>query len=189
MAVSFTSVLGAVQGVATKLSEIVNTFNNTRFNKDRINGDDAESTGAGGHDHTASGAGLLIPFTAIVAAIDCQSTVSEAESTDTIGTFTQKLLHSFTPPIAGDYKIEYNFEVTHSVGNGETEVQVDFDAGTIIAFTHEEPEDGDDYQLHSGFDIQTLTAAAHTVEVDFRRASASGTAKIRRARIVTSRCV
>jgi hypothetical protein len=169
MAVSFTSTLGAVLGAATKLSEIVNTFNNTLYNKDLILGDDAEGTGAGGHFH------------------DFSSTVSEGESTTTSGSYVQKVSHSFTPQAAGDYMILYQCEMTHSIAVGETNMQVDLDSGTQLAFCHTEPVDADDYELSAGHDIRTLTAAAHTVDIDFLRATGSGNAKIRRARVSTWR--
>lgn len=169
MAVTFTSTLGAAVGGPTKFSEINNTFNNTLWLKDKMLGDNAESTGAGAHFH------------------DYSCTVSEGESTTTSGSYVQKMSHSFTPQAAGDYAIMYQFELTHSIAIGETNCQVDLDSGTILAFTHEEPTDADDYALHSGFDTQTLTAAAHTVDVDFLRATGSGNAKIRRARVCTWR--
>ena len=169
MAVSFTKILGAVLGAPPKLSEIVNTFNNTLFNKDLILGDDAELTGAGGHFH------------------DHSCTVSEAESTTTSGSFQQKVSHSFTPQAAGDYHISWYFEATHSIAVGEVEVQVDVDSGTIVGFTHTEPTDADDYESHGGFTRLTFSVAAHTVDIDFLRASGSGTAKIRRARVCSWR--
>jgi len=183
MAVSFTSTLGAVLKVGTKLSEIVNTFNNTLFVKDRVNGDDAEGTGAGGHDHTGSGEGSLLTM----AVFDFSESSTEAEDTQNAASWKEVHEHSFTPPEAGDYMIQYNFESTHGAGNGETNVQIDLDDGTILAFTHTEPADADDYELNSGFCVCTVTAAAHTVDIDLWDAAGAGDAKIRRMRVATWR--
>jgi len=166
---AFTSVLGAVLGAATKLSEITKVFNNTLWNKDKILGDNAEGSGAGAHFH------------------DFSATVSEGVSSTTSGTYVNKVTHTFTPQVAGDYMIQYQFETTNSAAAGEVDAQVDLDAGTIIAQSIESPNTGGDYELHSGFDIQTLDVSAHTVEIDFLRPGAIGTASIRRARVSTWR--
>ena len=84
--------------------------------------------------------------------------------------------------------IIWSLEVTHTQsGSGEVEAQVDLDGGTIIMETHEEPTDGEDYTQKGGHAIRTLTAATHTVDIDYRVASGSGTAKIKRAIVSTWR--
>lgn len=184
---SFFKSLGEAIDLPPKLSYFTKLLANTRWLKDRTNGDNIELTGAGGHDHTGSGDGVVIPYDGISDSIDFSSEVSEAESTTSSGSYINKVTHTFTPPVQGDYIVFYQFEISHSISVGETNVQVDVDAGTIVAFSHEEPTDANDYGLHGGCYVQTFTAAAHTVEIDFLRATGSGLAKIRRARVMTWR--
>jgi hypothetical protein len=166
---AFITVLGAVLGGPTKLSEINNTFNNTKHNRDLILGDNALGTGESGHFH------------------DFSETISEGVSSTTVGTPQQKVLHTFTPQQAGDYIILYQAEITNSSTNGRVEMQVDFDAGTQLAETHIAPDTAEEYYLMSGQNVQALTVAAHTIEIDFFRPGAVGTARIRRARVQTWR--
>lgn len=164
---AFISTLGAIVKGATKLSEIVNTFNNTRINKDAVQGDDGEGTGTAIHTH------------------DLSSTTSEGQSTTTSGGFVQKVSHSFTPVVAGNYIIQWQAEISHSIASGRMQVQADLDGGTQIGFCDYSPVAANAFCVFSGFIISNLTAAAHTVDIDFLRQSGSGNALIRRARVTT----
>ena len=50
---AFTSTLSAAIGLATKLSHLNEVFQNTKWLKDKVLGDGAESSGADGHIHPA----------------------------------------------------------------------------------------------------------------------------------------
>jgi len=57
---SFTSSNPVSIGEATKKSHYDNVFDNTKYNKDRINGDDAEGSGVAGHFHEGGANGVAL---------------------------------------------------------------------------------------------------------------------------------
>lgn len=106
---------------------------------------------------------------------------SDAESNTSSSTFQDKLtLVTATVP-AGDYHIGFYAEIANSSAEDTTEVRCTVDA-VEVAQMENETKDNDNFVSFGGFKISTLTNAAHTLKIQFRRGT-SGTAAIRRARI------
>ena len=115
-------------------------------------------------------------------------------SSTTSTTYVNKLTLT-TPVLAGgDYKIEWYAETRPDDGTGgsRADTQVLLDGTTTIAEDENMIDDvvfGTDvgsWKNVSGFDIQTLTAAVHTIDIEFKVTTPGG-ANIRRARISITR--
>lgn len=115
-----------------------------------------------------------------------ESAVDETASSTTSGTFQQKLRLSFTVPEAGNYVVMWHYDIYHD-NNTLTEAavaQAELDDTTQLgrnlwSYTPE--------QHYSGMWYGSLTAAAHTVDIDYRVLGGVGTATIENARIVAFR--
>jgi hypothetical protein len=110
---------------------------------------------------------------------------SEAESTTASTSYQNKV--TLTTPVltAGTYKATFYSEISQS-DQKPTKVRVRLDGVTVLAEIQETIEFSSgniDYLTACGFDIRALTAAVHTVTLDYSSTSEGGTAKIRRARI------
>jgi hypothetical protein len=111
---------------------------------------------------------------------------SNTVSTTTLLTFTQKLRLSTVTIPAGDYRIGYQWEWRADDGvQGFIQCQLD-DGTPLLADT--EPDVGtpsqNDWMLVGGFMRVTLTNDVHTIDIDFRKEIAGGSAlKIRKARL------
>ena len=89
--------------------------------------------------------------------------------------------------LAGDYRIGWAYELRNDNGDKRFRAQVDLDEGTILRenmeSTNQITESGDGFGDWGGFIEVTLTAAAHTVDLDFKATSDGGTVEIQRARL------
>lgn len=112
-----------------------------------------------------------------------QKASDEGEDTTTSSSYQEKLKLTTPSLVAGDYYIGYSYEHANSGKDKCTMTQVELDDATLL---HESCKPkvatDDDYVGCSGFVIQTLTTAVHTIDIDFK--AVSDTAKIRRARLV-----
>lgn len=107
---------------------------------------------------------------------------SEAESSTSLTTYQPKLQHTTPLLSASDYMIRWSGERVNSVKDNNTMVEVDLDSGTILAeFSKSNTKATDEWLPFSGFKKVTLTAATHTVDINYK--AVAGTAKIRRVRI------
>ena len=111
---------------------------------------------------------------------------SEAEQTTTVvfPTYTVALSVDFTPASAGDYLVEWYFEMGKNASAVTTVaggVTVD---GSPISVIKPRFTTDNQFTGFSGFRQVTLTAALHTIEVSFARVTGtSGDALIRRVRV------
>jgi len=113
---------------------------------------------------------------------------SLGESSKVGDTGFKEKLKLTTPSIpAGDYEIlcSYNWRHENEDDSYKGRVQIDDDAGKIILTHFQRPEDDSSSQEHlgSGFAKVTLTAAVHTIDLDFGTADSSETAYIKNARL------
>lgn len=133
-------------------------------------------------------------ISAVLSYLNFQYVESEAEQTEIGGSYVLKTGASlqWTPPIAGDYIVEYSAEITNSSSSAECRAIVELDNGgtpgngTELGFCAHEPETGNQYHMISGMKKITLTQAAHRIDWAFLEIG-GGTAKIRRTRITVRR--
>jgi hypothetical protein len=114
-----------------------------------------------------------------------QSAVSEGESSTTSATFQQKVRITTPSLEAGTYYIGWSCEISSNADEKQNQVQVELDDTTQLAFHHEETKVkyvDSEWRTVSGFWVGSLTAAAHTIDLDYR--TLNDTIYIRRARLV-----
>jgi len=113
-----------------------------------------------------------------------QSNAANTESTTTSTTFQNKLTQSWTPAAAGNWLVLTSFRMTNSSTSYSTEGQVTVDDSTTSAQPLKRIQATTDYLPMGSVDVRNLTAAAHHMDVNYRSASTSGTAKIKYVRFV-----
>lgn len=120
---------------------------------------------------------------------DFQYVEGESEDTNATTTYSQKARLSWTPPVQGDYVIDWAIEATVNNALDRCQIQIELDDTTVLNETNYEPEGGDEYITMCGFKKVNLTSAVHTIDIDFRLQGGplTGTAKVRRARIKARR--
>lgn len=104
------------------------------------------------------------------------------------GDFGQKVRLTVTPDTAGTYLILGFCELLNTSANGETVARIEQDDTDELMRWAYEPEDtgADFYNGCMGFAVVSLTAAAHTFDLDYKE-EGNGTAYIRKARIIAVR--
>lgn len=124
-------------------------------------------------------------LTGVVFGNEYQSNRSDSESSTTSATYQQKVRLTTTTLTGGTYRIEWFFE--HTMGGDDKQfgfrAQLD-DTTTMTEGIIEAKGQYTDSQWRSvaGWDEQTLSAASHTIDVDYRDVGGD-TAYIRRARV------
>jgi len=113
-----------------------------------------------------------------------QSNAANTESTTTSTTFQNKLTQSWTPAAAGNWLVLTSFRMTNSSTSYSTEGQVTVDDSTTSAQPLKRIQATTDYLPMGSVDVRNLTAAAHHMDVNYRSASTSGTAKIKYVRFM-----
>jgi len=113
-----------------------------------------------------------------------QSNAANTESTTTSTTFQNKLTQSWTPAAAGNWLVLTSFRTTNSSTSYSTEGQVTVDDSTTSAQPLKRIQATTDYLPMGSVDVRNLTAASHHMDVNYRSASTSGTAKIKYVRFV-----
>ena len=90
----------------------------------------------------------------------------DTESNTTSSTYVNKL--SMVTPVvdAGDYKIDWNFELGNDTKDKISNARVTVD-GVDIAECQSQTKTGGTFVCFSGFKKSTLTASAHTIEIDY----------------------
>jgi hypothetical protein len=106
-----------------------------------------------------------------------QFTAADTESNTTSTTFQTKATLAFTPSAA---------EFKGSSESYSPSVQLVVD-GTAEALTIAEANDATDYQPFQAVKFRNLTAAAHTITIQYKSENTAATAYIRKARIVAIR--
>jgi hypothetical protein len=108
----------------------------------------------------------------------------DTEDTTTSTTYQQKLRLTTGTLLAGTYRISWSAELGASVKVKNFAVLVELDDTTTInEITSASVSDNDDYTIFSGFQELALTAASHTIDVDYKANEAGVTVAIRRVRI------
>ena len=145
---------------------------------------DMDLTGISTDDYLQWDGAKFVPVSAPTSVFGSEYQYAEslAESSTTLGTFQQKL--RLTTPVipAGDYRIEWYFEYWTSSAAERGEWQVELDDATVLTTFTEEPDSSANRFAISGWSKETLTNAAHTIDIDYRDAEA-GTAYIRQAKL------
>jgi len=117
--------------------------------------------------------------------IDHQYNNDETESSTTSTTFQNKLTLTFTPPVAGDYMIEWNLEVSRGGTANQVETQV-LHESTQYGFTSGRLTT---YLSYSGFFKLSLPASSQNFHIEFRSPAGVTTCYIRRARLLARRVI
>jgi len=120
-----------------------------------------------------------------ITGLSFQSAVSEGESSTTSATYLQKVRLTTPSLTAGTYYIGWSCELSSAADEKQNQVQVELDDTTQLAFNHSEVKckyvDGE-WRACGGFYVGALTAAVHTIDLDYR--TLNDTIYIRRARLV-----
>lgn len=111
---------------------------------------------------------------------------SEAASSTNSTSFINKLTLTTASVPAGNYYIGYGYTWRYSGTSRNFMGRVMLDGATTLDEHVQEPKDGgaDQQQIVSKFREVALTAAVHTVEIDWASETGGNTATISRARIV-----
>jgi len=112
----------------------------------------------------------------------------EGEDTTTSTTFQTAFTTSFTPP-AANYLIIGTFEARMDDKGKVTDVQILLDTVEIVITNHEVTNLDDAWVVYTFTKPETLTAALHTIDFEFRvnPGTTGSTARIRRKRIFVTR--
>ena len=92
---------------------------------------------------------------------------------------------TFTPEVAGDYFVIWQAELANTGNNKGCFVRVQLNDTTTIGESINAPIVANAYATASGFTKVTLAVSSQNVDVDFL--SQSGTAKIRKVRVLVKR--
>jgi len=111
----------------------------------------------------------------------------DTEDTTASTTYQQKLRLTTSSLLAGTYKIAWYSEVGSDVKVKDVQVRVQVDDTTTIAEILTAVANVDGYFCFVGFKEMALSAASHTIDIDYSAAEAGVTAAIRRARISCKR--
>jgi len=103
---------------------------------------------------------------------------NDSESSTTSTNWQEKASLSVSSIPAGKYRIGWCAELKQS-GDAKAILQVQLDDSDQINGT---TENKGEYRTHSGFKKKNLTAASHTIDIDYKQNN-NGTAFIRNARI------
>jgi hypothetical protein len=107
----------------------------------------------------------------------------DTEDTTTSSTYQQKLRLTTGTLLAGTYRISWSAEVGSSVKVKIFEAQVELDDTTTVGEISSAVSANNTYLPFSGFQELALTAASHTIDVDYRAVDAGQTVAIRRVRV------
>ena len=117
---------------------------------------------------------------------------SNGESSTTATDPQQKLRLTFTPPVVGDYEISFSALVTVSDTGVGVELQVQVDAATPkkLALMTSSLDYGDNgWFIYAGnFILAGLSAAEHTIDLDYSSEVSAKTAYIKEA-VITARSI
>jgi len=115
-----------------------------------------------------------------------QFTSSESEASTTSTAWQTKATLTFTPAAADDWILLGFAEVKESSTSYEVMTQLVVD-GTTEGQQQLTPKATTDYAPYTGVKFQNLSAASHTITLQYASSNASGTAYIRSARVVALR--
>jgi len=115
-----------------------------------------------------------------------QFAASDGESSTSSTTFQTKTTLTFTPGVADDWIILGFAEIRESSTNHQAQARLVVD-GTVEGLMQARPKVTSDYMSTSAAKYKNLTAAAHTITLQYASSNASATAYVRNARIVALR--
>jgi hypothetical protein len=122
----------------------------------------------------------------VTAAPTYQFSASDTESTTTSTTYQTKATMTFTPAAAEDWVIFGFAEYKGSSTSYSTLIRMQVDGVDQGAITVE-PTVAADYQTFTAVKVANLSAASHTIKIDYASENAAATAYIRNARVVAVR--
>jgi hypothetical protein len=132
---------------------------------------------------TASDIGGGVAKLEMIFGANHQETSSESQSNTTSESFQNKLTMTTPSLPAGKYRIGWYAEMLGANTGVSWEMRVQLDDTTNLCLPLKEPRDSTDWFPVSGMAYQTLSAATHTIDIDFRSEDAGVTTSIRRARL------
>lgn len=112
-----------------------------------------------------------------------QQAAADADSSTTSTSYVNKLTLNLGTIPAGTYRVGWYAEVHDSSISDDVFCRVQVDGSNTLAEPNLEPKDNTNWIPVSGFAYVALSAAAHSVTIDYRTESAATTAYIRRARL------
>jgi uncharacterized lipoprotein YehR (DUF1307 family) len=128
---------------------------------------------------------VLIDNLGISSVFQQTSDETETSTTAVIPTFTQKIRLTTTSLASGNYYITWYYEwrFTNATNDFVARVQIN-DTTTIMEHQQEPIDTGADQSYNvSGFYYAVALSGVNTIDLDFARSSASGTAFMKRARL------
>ena len=115
-----------------------------------------------------------------------QFVAQDSETSTTSTTYQTKATLTFTPNAADDWIILGFAEYKSSSTSYSALLRLTVD-GNVDAEITKEPKDTTDYIAFQTAKFRNLTAASHTINLDYRSENAAGTVYVRKARIVAIR--
>jgi hypothetical protein len=109
---------------------------------------------------------------------------SDTESTTTSTAFQNKLTKSWSVGTAGNWLMMQSCGLANTSTSYNTEMRQQLDASTLEANPLMRTQAAADYMKGGCIDVRNLSTGTRSFTVDYRSSSASGTAKIRNARLV-----
>lgn len=142
-----------------------------------------KTDGSGNLDWVTSGGGGAVFGT------EYHENSLDSSGTTSSTSFVQRVRLTTGSVVAGDYYIGWGYQWNLDTLQRDFIGQVELDDTTVLMDHRQEPADAGSDQLHAlaGFAIVTLTAAIHTVDIDFSVANGGDVATISNARLILYR--
>jgi len=115
-----------------------------------------------------------------------KTAVSESESTTFSTSWQDKAVLTWDVPIADDYLVYATAEITEGDTSKYVGASLTID-GTSYGETRRTPYNTENYETFSAVKITSLTAASHTMKIQYRTEVGGSEAKIKNARIIAMR--
>jgi parallel beta-helix repeat protein len=119
---------------------------------------------------------------AVMYGTEFQEASSETESSTTSQTYQEKLSLATPSLPAGTYRIGWYCELRSDIAGKRSQVRVQVDNTTDLCYVTKDPGTSEKYSF-CGFKYESLSAATHTIDMDYSAAESRMTAYIRRARL------
>ncbi|MHC4713441.1 MAG: putative Ig domain-containing protein [Planctomycetota bacterium] len=107
---------------------------------------------------------------------------SDTESSTTSNAYQEKVTKTWTTGGTGDWLILTSARVNEADTGDVVQARVELDDTTTMNAVSRKPQNASDWHNVGGMDVQNLTNASHTIDIDYRTAG-TGTAKIKYAHI------
>jgi hypothetical protein len=111
---------------------------------------------------------------------------SNGESSTTSGTYSDKVILTFTPSLAGDYFVIASAELRGSSASYDVRVRMTID-GTTYANPTWQPDEANMWESFFTSKVINLDSSSHTIRIQYSSENPAQTVTIRRARIMALR--